>query len=103
MSIKPIDFQVMIPKTAEISKIQNDQQQKNVVFNEQQTDITRQKFEENINTVHSRDNAQNVKIDSNQEKKKDEKRQKKNQNRAKYGTKGEKEPEEQTSVIDIRL
>jgi len=36
-------------------------------------------------------------------KEKGRKRPEKNPNRAKYGTKGEKEPEEQTSVIDIRL
>lgn len=103
MSIKPIDFQVMIPKTAEVSKIQNDQQQKNIVVNEQQTNATRQKSEEKVNLVHSRENAQKARIDQEQEKKKDEKRQKKNSNRGKYGTKGEKELEEQTSVIDIRL
>ncbi|HOP91796.1 MAG TPA: hypothetical protein PLP24_00295 [Acetivibrio thermocellus] len=103
MSIKPIDFQMMIPKTAEISKIQNDQQQKSVVVNEQQTNITRQKFEENVNTVHAKENAEKVRIDSEQKKKKEERGRKKNPNRAKYGTKGEKEPEEQTSVIDIRL
>jgi len=87
MSIKPIDFQMMIPKTAEISKIQNDQQQKSVVVNEQQTNITRQKFEENVNTVHARENAEKVRIDSEQKKKKEERGRKKNPNRAKYGTK----------------
>lgn len=76
MSIKPIDFQVMIPKTAEISKIQNDQQQKNIVVNEQQTNTMRQKTEENVNIVHSRENAEKVRVDSEQEKKKDEKSRK---------------------------
>lgn len=103
MSIKPIDFQVMIPKTGEVSKIQNDQQQRNHAMEQQQTTVNQHKSQDNVNLVHSREDAQKAKISEKQEKKQGEKRQKKNRQKGSYGTKGEKSMEEQTSTIDIRL
>lgn len=37
MSIKPVDYQILIPKTSEVSKIQNDNQNKNATIQQQQS------------------------------------------------------------------
>ncbi|HPD00667.1 MAG TPA: hypothetical protein PLA01_04870 [Acetivibrio sp.] len=103
MSIKPIDFQVMIPKTAEVSKIQKDEQNKNVALEQQQTIVNKKKSEDNVNLVHSQDETQNAKIDDEQERKQKENKQKKNRFKGRYGTKGERETDEGTGTIDIRL
>ncbi|NLP13451.1 MAG: hypothetical protein GX383_02990 [Clostridium sp.] len=103
MSIKPIDFQVMIPKTSEVSKIQKDEQNKNLVLEQQQTIVSQKKSEDNVNLVHSREETQNAKIDHEQEKKQNEKKRKNNRFKGRYGTKGEKETDEEIGTIDIRL
>ncbi|HQA58024.1 MAG TPA: hypothetical protein PK033_09145 [Acetivibrio sp.] len=68
MSVKPIDFQVMIPKTSEISKIQKDEQNKGLAMEQQQTVVNQKKSEDNVNLVHYREEAQNAKINVEEEK-----------------------------------
>lgn len=101
MSIKPIDFQVQIPKVNEVSKIQSDQFHKNDVVQQQQAQINQNKAQDSVNLVHSRDNAQNAKITEKREKdskdKKDKEKKKRN-----YNNDSSLE-EEKTSTIDIRL
>jgi len=105
MSVKPIDFQVMIPKTSEISKIQKDEQNKGLAMEQQQTVVNQKKSEDNVNLVHYREEAQNAKINVEEEKEKNqnENKRKKNRFKGRYGTKGEKEADEETGTIDIRL
>ncbi len=45
MSIKPVDYQILIPKTSEVSKIQNDNQNKNATIQQQQSVSTQHKAE----------------------------------------------------------
>ncbi len=101
MSIKPIDFQVQIPKVNEVSKIRSDELHKNDVVQQQQTHLNQNKAQDSVNVVHSRDNTQNAKINEKQEKNSKEKKEKGKKQRN-YNNNSSLE-EEQTSTIDIRL
>lgn len=99
MAIKPIDFQVQIPKTNEVAKIQSESRHKNELIEQQQATINRQTAQDSVNLVHSRDNAQQARINERQNpKEKKEKGSKKKNNNSKSSGK-----EEQTSTIDIRI
>lgn len=100
MAIKPIDFQVQIPKTNEVSKIQSEARQKNEMIEQQQSLINRQNAQDSVNLVHSKDNAQQAKINEKQNKDSMEKKGKGNKKR---NNNNNSNKEEQTSVIDIRL
>lgn len=62
MSIKPVDFQVMIPRTMEAAKISNDEAQRNMASMQQQTSATKHKAEDSLKQVYSREQAQNARI-----------------------------------------
>lgn len=68
MSIKPVDFQVIIPKTAEISKIHNDEHNKNHAFQQQQVNTMQQKSESITKQVYSQEKAHESRIRERQEK-----------------------------------
>ncbi|MCX7922403.1 MAG: hypothetical protein N3B21_10405 [Clostridia bacterium] len=99
MSIKPIDFQVMIPKTSEVSKIHSEEQQRNQSAQQHQQSVVQQKADLNLRQVHSQDKVNNAGIKEKQEKgqqnKKDDKRKNKRNNAKSSGN--------ETSTIDIRL
>lgn len=101
MAIKPIDFQVQIPKTNEVSKIHSEVKNKNELIQQQQTSVNHQKAEDSVNLVHYKDNAQQSKINKKQNKESKEKKEKGKKKRN-YNNNSSIE-EEQTSVIDIRL
>ena len=62
MSIKPVDFQVMLPKTSEVSKLHNDEQQRNQGLHLQQAEKNQHRVENNLRQVHSQENAQEARI-----------------------------------------
>lgn len=102
MSIKPIDFQVAIPKTGEIGKIKNDEQQKNQSLQQQQVTVNQRKAEHDVNSVHARDNSQEAKIRDKQDRQDNSEAKKKK--KAKDGNKDSKQKKDSgESVIDIRL
>jgi hypothetical protein len=103
MSIKPIDFQVQIPKVNEVSKIQSDVRHKNEVIEQQQSSINRQNAQDSVNLVHKKENAQEAKINERQNPK--ERKEKNNKKKANNNDNNSKSSlkEEKTSVIDIRL
>ncbi|NLL06686.1 MAG: hypothetical protein GX270_13080 [Clostridiaceae bacterium] len=101
MTIKPIDFQVQIPKTNEISKIQSDERHKNELVQQQQSASAQQKAQDSVNIVHSQEKTQQAKINEKQKKGSKEKREKDNKKKN-YNSDSSLE-EEQTSIIDIRL
>lgn len=100
MSIKPVDYQVLIPKTAEVSKIQNDNQNKNAAVQQQQTVLTQHKAEDSVNVVYSQESAQKAAV-------REKEKEKRRKNSDKRGTgrkyKHKKNYESSTSTIDIRL
>jgi hypothetical protein len=103
MSIKPIDFQVMLPKTSEVSKIHNDEQHRNLSLQQQQAATVQNKAETNIRQVHTQEKTQEARIREKQEKDKGGKKEEKKKNKGNYGIKKELNDENKTSFIDIRL
>jgi hypothetical protein len=103
MTIKPMDFQVMIPKTSEVSKIHNDAHHKNNMVQQQQVSSIQQSADHQMKQVYSQQHAQEGRIREKQEKNRE---QKKNEKKKKAGYDSKKrstEPTVQTSTIDIRL
>lgn len=108
MSIKPVDFQVMLPKTAEISKIHSDEQNKNQAVHQQQAVNTQHKAEDSLRQVHSQEKAQEARIREKQEKEKREQKKKEEEEEKKdsspnYNKNKKLEMNNSTSRIDIRL
>ncbi|HHV98976.1 MAG TPA: hypothetical protein GXX36_05780 [Clostridiaceae bacterium] len=111
MSIKPIDFQISVPRTLEISKTSSAEMQKNAAIQQQQTIQTQHNTEKVLKQVYARDKAENIAIREKQSdgKRRDDGRQK--------GEKSKKENNEndngqymrrslqssQISTIDIKL
>lgn len=100
MSIKPVDFQMLIPKASEVSKIQNDNQQKNTVTQQQQSTLTQHKSEDSVSIVYSQENSQKATI---REKEREKKRKNSGKKKTTRKYKHKKEVEKKTSIIDIRL
>jgi hypothetical protein len=102
MSIKPVDFQVALPKTAEVSRIQSEEQQKNSLFQQQQNMSVRNDAEKSLRQVHSQNKPENAKIREKRDKHEEKKRKNKNNNII-YSKNRELEEEIRISTIDIRL
>lgn len=68
MSIKPMDFQVMFPKTTEMSKTYNDEANKNQAIHQQQADTNRERIDNSLKQVVARENVQHGRVDEKQEK-----------------------------------
>ncbi|HEY9059854.1 MAG TPA: hypothetical protein VIO64_05015 [Pseudobacteroides sp.] len=94
MSIKPIDFQVMIPKTSEVSKTVNDNHQKNLSMNQNNAENLQHKAESEVKTVHSKEKASGPQI-------RDHKEKKNKKESKKY--KDKDKDKDKNSTIDIRL
>jgi hypothetical protein len=54
MSIRSIDYQVMLPKTSEVSKISNEMQQKEQVIQQQGNVFIQKQIDRNIRQVNSK-------------------------------------------------
>lgn len=102
MSIKPVDFQVMIPKTVEVSKVSNDEAQRNHSAQQQQTSSMQHKVDSSLNQVYSQTKPQNARIN---ERQKDNTRDKDKKKKGKSGEKDEESLKDsmQTSTIDIKI
>lgn len=68
MSIKPMDFQVMFPKTTELSKTYNDEANKNQAIHQQQADTNRERIDNSLKQVVARENVQRGRVDEKKEK-----------------------------------
>ncbi len=106
MAIKPLDLQVMLPRTAEISKIAYDQQHKNITLQQQQAASLQDQAEANTRQVHSQDEVQHARIGDKQEKGRGnsgEDSRKKKREQTKNEESRNSNPQIRTSTIDIRL
>lgn len=105
MSIKPIDFQVMLPKTPEVSKLHNDQTQRNIAAQQAQAETVQSKAENSMRQVYSKDKSQHATIQEKQEKRQQGNSDKKKKQNGKAPS--EKDQTRMsgttTSTIDIRL
>jgi hypothetical protein len=66
MAIKPVDFQVMIPRTMEAAKASNDVNQRNITAQQQQTAATQHRAEGSLKQVYSRAQPQSAHVDEKQ-------------------------------------
>jgi hypothetical protein len=66
MSIKPVDFQVMIPRSMEAAKISNDANHKNLTYQQQQAAATQHRAEGSLKQVYSRAQPQSAHVDDKQ-------------------------------------
>lgn len=104
MSIKPIDFQVILPKTPEISKIHNDQTQKNISAQQSQASAVQNRAENNVKQVHSRDKSQEALIREKQEKDRQGNKDKDKKPKVKKALKDQETAGgSRSGTIDIRL
>ncbi len=107
MPIKPVDFQVMIPRTLDAAKVSNDLAQKNHLLQQQQAAATQHKAEDSLRQVYSRSQAEHAHITEKQRENRRNDREKK-----KKGQTGQESDENEnnrlnkeykTSTIDIKI
>jgi len=97
MSIRPMDFQVLYPKTTELSKTYTDEVNRNQVVSQQQAEANRDRIDHSLKQVVARENIQHGVVvkekqqrDNNSQNDKNKKKQNRNNN-------------EERSKIDIRI
>ena len=106
MAIKPVDFQVMIPRTMEAAKASNDATQKSIAAQQQQTAATQHRAEGSLKQVYSRTQPQSAHVDEKQKEngKKDGKGKRSGGQASGSEEKGHDRPNEiLTSTIDIKI
>lgn len=99
MFIKPVDFQIMIPKMSEVSKISNDIQQKGLIFQQQGNVELQGEIDKDLKQVHDKENVRHGRIIDRQKKDLFDK------NNKKQGKKGggDKDTEQDKRGIDVRI
>lgn len=103
MSIRPIDMQVIIPKTQEVGK--NNQAQLQKPVNEQmqfETQMQKQVVQNQQQVVHT-DKSDKTAIRDNQQRKKKEQNSKKKKNKESEAQKEGKKKAATTSIFDIKI
>ena len=105
MSIKPVDFQVMIPRTMEVSKSNSDETQKNYTMQQQQAASAQNNAENSLRQVYSQKRAQDARITQRQKDKEssDKDRKKKEKEKNESNDSKAQRKSMQTSTIDIKV
>ena len=111
MSIKPVDFQISVPRTLEASKVSSAEMQRNAVIQQQQAIQTQHKTEQNLRQVYARDKAENVVIRDRQSarkrqedgRKNEDKKNKKNNESSNRQYTNRTSQSSRISTIDIKL
>lgn len=99
MSIKPVDFQVMIPKASELSRIQETDHQKDNVLQQNQANSMQHKVDNSLKQVYSQNKAQEARITEKQEKQ----RENNKEGKKKGSNSKNKQAGIKTSTIDIKI
>jgi hypothetical protein len=108
MSVRPIDYQMMIPKAAEVSKIASDANQKGNALQEQYSNTLRHNDENKLKQVYDKDRTFEASIKQKQErqakKESEDDKNKNHRNKDKDKKKGEKQISLMSnSTIDIKI
>lgn len=93
MSVKPIELQVMFPKTSELAKTYHDEANKNQTIHQQQAEANRERIDNSLKQVVARENVQHGRVD--EKKEKDHSRENKNKKKQQKNL--------QKPTIDIRI
>jgi hypothetical protein len=94
MSIRPVDFQVMYPKSSELAKTYSDETNKNHAINQQLAEQNRDRIDNSLKQVVARENVHGGRVEKKDEN--DKSKQKKEKN------KKQKKPENMPT-IDIKI
>lgn len=102
MSIRPVDFQIMVPRTMDAAKASSNEAQRYISAQQQQTTATQNKAEDYTKLVHSQEQAQEVRISQKQKDNRsyNSKNKKKSNNEANTDL---SENEIKISTIDIKI
>lgn len=107
MSVKPIDYQVMLPRTTEISRLRDSETHKNQVIAQHQATASEKKADGNIKQVNARKQAEQAAIKEKQREessKKNNKEEKDNHSEGKIKSiKTQKNTVSKMGSIDIRI
>jgi hypothetical protein len=107
MSVKPVDFQVMIPRTMDAAKVRSDEMQKHLAQQQQQAASLHNKAEDTLKQVYSRSEAQEARINEKQQEnsqQNDKKKKSGKQGQASNSRDGRKPGDAiRTSTIDIKI
>lgn len=105
MSIRPIDLQVMIPKTSEVSKIQHTDMNKAGLEQQQFAEQLNKQTLQNQQQVSQTDKSDKTLIKDEQDKKKKNKNAKKSKKKidSKTEEKDDKKNLSSTSIFDIKI
>jgi hypothetical protein len=107
MSVKPVDFQVMIPRTMDAAKVRSDEMQKNQALAQQQAAAMQNKAEDTLKQVYSRSQTQEARINEMQKEnsQQNDKRKKGEKDRDASGDKNGRKSGGtiRTSTIDIKI
>lgn len=106
MSIKPIDLQVMIPKTSEVSKIHSHENQKSLVLQQQQAISAQNKVENQLRQVYLQNRVHEVKIrerERNNQQNREKNREEEERSKAKGKRQNDKTTEVKPGAVDIRI
>lgn len=106
MPVKPIDFQIMVPRAMDAAKISNDEAHRNQALLQQQAAATQHKADDTLKTVYSRSQAQNVRI-AEKQKEDGQDRKKKKDGQAREDTQEKSRPNPvrdiKSCTIDIKI
>lgn len=105
MPIKPVDYQVMLPRTSEAARIQSDIRNRDHIINQHQSMEVSQKADESLKQVYSKDKAHETGIRDRQEKGRGQSHtnEKHAKNKKNHSELVEMEDEIKSTTIDIRL
>jgi hypothetical protein len=108
MSVKPVDFQVMIPRTVDAAKMRSDELAKNLALHQQQAAALKEKAEDNLKQVYSKSQTYEARINERQKEESRRQNEKKKKDdgeeKASDGTNGRKRSGTiRTSTIDIKI
>lgn len=106
LSIKPVDFQLSIPRTVEATKVRGDDQQKEMAQQQGQVGITKDQAEKSMKQVQKRNQAEEARIREKQEKQglKDNKRESKDSdNKENDNSKKRIVETNKTSTFDVKI
>lgn len=102
MSIRPVDFQIMVPRSMDASKNSSNEVQRYVSVHQQQMAATQNKAEEFTKIVYSQEQAQGVRISQKQNDNRGNNRKykRKNENRDKDDSPDDRP---RVNTIDIKI
>lgn len=103
MAIRPVDYQVLMPKVNETAKIQSELHQKMIGQTQQQADNSSKLAEQEIRSVHSQSEAQKMAITEDEGRDKQRRHSKKDKSKSEDETEGKKQDQRDRQTIDIRI